>query len=118
DAPALRFYLAEALYRLERHCEAAPLYADAARAEPKRRDEAAWAAVLSYRSCLKLEESPTVAVEAPLAGRRVHPAPKPIPESWKRFLDALDLYLAQVKRSPELVKVKYRKARILYEFDH
>jgi tetratricopeptide (TPR) repeat protein len=118
DSAAMKYYLSEAYYRLDRHCEAAPLYVEVAKSDAAHRDEAAWAALLSWRSCLKLAESPTVEEQGATEGRRTHPAPKSIPDSWKRFLDAIDLYLAQVKSSPERVKVKYRKARILYEYDH
>jgi tetratricopeptide (TPR) repeat protein len=117
DVTTMKFYLAEALYRIERHCEAAPLYGEVAHADGKWREEAALAAVFSWRGCLQLDETAAAAEETP-RGRHLHPAPRPIPEKWARFLEALDLYVAVVPRSPELVKIKYRKARILYEFDH
>jgi tetratricopeptide (TPR) repeat protein len=118
------FYRAELLYRLgsldnqsERFCEAAPLYMEVVKLDPsanaKHLKEAAWAAVHSWKACLNLADDPPVETT-----RHESLAAKPIPEAWQQMLRAFDLYIQYVKDSPELVTIKYRKARVYYEFDH
>jgi TolA-binding protein len=117
DIAMLSFYYAEVLYRLERHCEAAPLYTAIVKGGGPHRDDAAYAAVLSYKSCLKLDDHPPAPAPAPAP--HAHAAgPRPIPESWQKMLDSFDLYLQYVKNGPDALRIKYRKALTLYEFDH
>ena len=44
--------------------------------------------------------------------------PKDIPETWKTMLDAFDTYVQYVPNAPELVTIKYRRARVYYEYNH
>jgi tetratricopeptide (TPR) repeat protein len=90
QAVPIAFYDGEALYRLGRFCEAAPRYDDVVLRGAKRwLREAAWASVLSWRSCTGDEESP-------------------------RMLEVYDRYLAHVQGGVERPRVLFRKARVLY----
>ena len=44
--------------------------------------------------------------------------PQPIPEYQKKMIAAFDTYIKYVPDAPELVTIKYRKARIYYEYNH
>jgi tetratricopeptide (TPR) repeat protein len=112
DAPKLTFYYAELLYKLDRHCDAAPLYSEVVKTQPARREDAALAAVLSWRSCLKLDDKP------PAADPQRRGGPRPIPEAWQKMIAAFDFYLKNVKASPERVRVLYQEGVSYYEFDH
>ena len=41
-----------------------------------------------------------------------------IPEYQKKMIGAFDTYIKYVPDAPELVTIKYRKARIYYEYNH
>jgi tetratricopeptide (TPR) repeat protein len=41
-----------------------------------------------------------------------------IPEYQKKMIEAFDTYIKYVPDAPELVTIKYRKARIFYEYNH
>src|SRR5207302_5380927 len=44
--------------------------------------------------------------------------PLAIPEYQKKMIGAFDTYIKYVPDAPELVTIKYRKARIYYEYNH
>ena len=44
--------------------------------------------------------------------------PLTIPEYQKKMIGAFDTYIKYVPDAPELVTIKYRKARIYYEYNH
>ena len=50
--------------------------------------------------------------------RRQVSTPKAIPERSRRCSTAFDTYIKYVPDSPELPTIKYRKARIYYEYNH
>jgi tetratricopeptide (TPR) repeat protein len=119
QALAMTFYDAELLYKLERHCEAAPLYGEVVRRDPSAKakwlHEAAWAAVLSWRSCLGIEDVPRL-TEGPPTGPDAF-APRPIPEPWRKMFLAFDNYARYLPDGAELPTVIYKKARALYELN-
>jgi tetratricopeptide (TPR) repeat protein len=109
DAVTMTFYYAELLNKLARACEAAPLYVEVVKQDPERREDAALAAVLEWRSCLKLD------LETRMVPRRG--AAREIPEAWKKMIEAFDFYLKYVDHGPERVRVKYQKGLAYYELD-
>src|SRR5262249_17558035 len=94
--------------------------------------EAAYAAVLSWKNCLSVEDSGddrkkateekvAQGAKAKKAGETDSEkvfAPKPIPDRQKKMIEAFDTYIKYVPDSNELPTIKYRKARIYYEYDH
>jgi TolA-binding protein len=109
DVPQMTFYYAELLYKLERHCDAAPLYMEVVQNQPKHREEAAYAAVLSWQSCLKPDR--------PVENHRLT-GPRPISEPWQKMIASFDFYLKYVPNGPDRVRVQYQKALAYYDFDH
>ena len=99
--------------------------------------EAAYAAVISWKNCLAVEddgqdarerhqeeaqrdEARRSAKEGTKEGKEDESCSrrKPIPEKQQKMLEAFDTYIKYVPESPELPTIKYRKARIYYEYNH
>ena len=51
-------------------------------------------------------------------GARTSSSRSTIPEYQKKMIGAFDTYIKYVPDAPELVTIKYRKARIYYEYNH
>jgi tetratricopeptide (TPR) repeat protein len=126
------------------YCNAAPVYTKVVELNPaptaKYLKEAAYAAVISWKNCLSVADdsgdtqAARVAksnevlaakknggVKKPKEGESEDAqllAEKPITENQKKMLAAFDTYIKYVPDSPELPNIKYRKARIYYEFNH
>src|SRR4051812_46758641 len=94
--------------------------------------EAAYAAVISWKNCLSVEDNAQEAIddmkkkrgeikEAGKKGKEGEPAAEvvltaqPISKNKQLMVDAFDTYIKYVPDSPELPNIKYRKARIYYE---
>ena len=148
DVYPMTFYYGELLFKLERFCDSAPIYTAVVKLDTtdkaKYRNESAYAAVISWKNCLNVDDAAaTQAAEAnKLRGdkkikeddpkkkkseadkqkeREAELAkyqPKEIPPTWKTMLDAFDTYVQYVPNAPELVTIKYRRARVYYEHNH
>ncbi len=158
DVYNMTFYYGELLFKLgslgdqKKYCEAAPVYTRVVQLDPDgknraapgkdpTRNEAAYAAVISWKNCLNVDDSGEAAKQdtsksrkgdvtaekkeggkkGKLAAKEEKPedfAPKDIPEVQQKMLDAFETYIKYVPNSPELVTIKYRKARTLYEYNH
>jgi tetratricopeptide (TPR) repeat protein len=123
----------------QKYCEAAPVYTDVVKLDPspkaKYLREAAYAAVISWKNCLDITDNQDDAAKArdekrkelkaqkgkkteETAKAEEKKAPRPIPDNQKKMLEAFDTYIQYVPDAPELVTIKYRKARTYYEYDH
>jgi TolA-binding protein len=110
DAPTLSYYAADALYQLERWCDAAPLFSEATRRDVAHREDAAFGAVVAWRECLHLDDTRPVA--------QSRGTPRAIPEPWRKMIDAFELYLRYVPNGADRVRVQYQEALAFYELDH
>ena len=112
---AMSFYYAELLFRQQRYDEAAKLYDRAITVDPKGKfaKEAVYAFVISTKNAVKTP--PTTKDSKPPC-----PDMKPcaIPADLQRLVAAFDRYLAIVAESPERSNMEYRRARVLYEYQH
>ncbi len=147
DAYIMTFYYGELLFKLgslgnnQKYCEAAPVYTQVVHMDTKTSakylKEAAYAAVISWKNCLSIEDSAEDAAKArsdkraekktatATKGKGGEPvsdevafAKKEISPNNKKMIDAFDEYIKYVPDAPELVTIKYRKARIYYEANH
>jgi len=147
DAYQMNFWYGELLFKLgtngdnQKFCEAGPQYTNVVKMDTnpnaKYLKEAAYAAVISWKNCLSVEDSREDAdksrVEKREEGKKAKAAskgskeevtaekvyaPKPIPDRQKQMIEAFDTYIKYVPDSAELPTIKYRKARIYYEYDH
>ena len=86
--------------------------------------EAAYAAVLAWKNALNVDDHEQK--ELVEKDREEHEKkndkkklePLAIPEYQKKMIAAFDTYIKYVPDAPELVTIKYRKARIYYEYNH
>lgn len=126
DVYMMRYWYAELLFKLGTldtvpashwYCDAAPVYTEVVKVDPQgpKLNEAAYAAVIAWKNCLDLDETST-----PVRGKTEADiyTPKPIPETQQKMLAAFDTYIQFVKKSSELATIKYRKARIYYDYNH
>ena len=140
DAYVMTYYYGELLFKLgtngdnNKYCEAGPIYSDVVKMDPdpkaKYLKDAAYAAVISWKNCLSVEDSKEDMAsshqdklkegkQASKNGKAEEKfASRAIPDRQKKMLDAFDTYIKYVPDSPELATIKYRKARIYYEYDH
>ncbi len=137
DAYQMTYYYGELLFKLgtngenQKYCEAGPVYSHVVELDPdpkaKYLKDAAYAAVISWKNCLSVEDSKDDLQQAhsdklkegktgPKGGEKF--ALRPIPDRQKKMIDAFDIYIKYVPDSAELPTIKYRKARIYYEYDH
>jgi tetratricopeptide (TPR) repeat protein len=139
DVYPMTYYYAELLWKLgsngdsNKYCEAGPVYTQVVKLDPKPDakylKDAAFAAVLSWKNCLNVDESGADVVgdmkkkraevkqeKAKEKGEEdAPPKPEPITPNKQKMIDAFDTYIKYVPNSPELTKIKYNKARIYYE---
>lgn len=146
DAYVMTFYYGELLFRLgslvpedqgglQKFCDAAPVYAKVVEMDTSDkaqfRNDAAYAAVISWKNCLQVDDSgqdsdavrDKKGIAAADEGKKKEDkqpdlSPQPIPEKWQKMLSAFDTYVKFVPNAPELVKIKYRRARVYYEYNH
>ena len=154
DIYDMTFYYGELLFKLEKFCDAAPIYTDIVKMDTegkhtqkidnkivKARDEAAYAAVISWKNCLNVDDSGSAEKQATEETRKKKGGkitaeekkrqekekeeeiankykPQEIPEKWRKMLEAFDTYIQYVPNAPELVTIKYRRARVYYEYNH
>lgn len=77
--------------------------------------EAAYAAVLAWKNALNIDDHG----EGPDKEKNDKDfKPRPIPEFQNKMVKAFDTYIKYVPNAPELVTIKYRKARIFYDYNH
>ncbi len=135
DTYQITYYYAELLWKLgslgnnQKYCEAAPVYTHVVQMNTspssKYLKDAAYAAVLAWKNCLSVEDSAND-FEAAHSDKLKEGkqktedkfAEKPIPDNQKKMIAAFDTYIKYVPDSKELPHIKYRKARIYYEYNH
>jgi tetratricopeptide (TPR) repeat protein len=114
----MAFYYAEVLWTTQNWREAADQYTKVVQMDPKGKyvKEAAYASVLAWKNALNIDDQGQNALDKANDGKDLKPLP--IPDYQKKMMAAFDTYIKYVPDSPELVKIKYRKARIYYEYNH
>jgi len=120
DTYQMRFYYAELLYRLgevygkiEYWERAAEEYTVLVEANPQgeHAKEAAYAAVIAWKNALNIDDA-----KPDKAPKGADPnKPIEISEKLQKMLAAFDVYIKYVPDAPELVQIKYNRARIYYE---
>ncbi len=125
DAYDMGFYYGELLWTLENWKDAAEQYTKVVEMNPtgKYVKEAAYAAVLAWKNALNVDDhEQREIVEASREGKKdagsTKLQPLKIPEYQQKMIGAFDTYLKYVPDAPEVVTIKYRKARIYYEYNH
>jgi len=119
DSYLMRFYYAELLFKLgevfgktEYWEGAAGQYTKVVEADPKgaHLKEAAYAAVIAWKNALAIEEKDYETKENADPSKPIE-----IPPKLQKMLSAFDTYVKYVPDAPELVQIKYNRARIYYE---
>jgi len=148
DSYLMHFWYAELLFKLGSldntaashwYCDAAPIYTDVVKIDPKgpKLKDAAYAAVISWKNCLdvadegqdaqqevkeqlkkKREERKKAQAQQDKGKDDEQLTEKPIPEKQQKMLEAFDTYIQYVPDAPELPTIKYRRARVYYEYNH
>ena len=147
DVYQMTFYYGELLFKLgsngdnRSYCNAAPVYTKVVELNPsptaKYLKEAAYAAVISWKNCLSVDDGGAGSARrheeearrdeegrrARAEGRQGSRASRSSrrsrsPTNKKKMVAAFDTYIKYVPDSPELPNIKYRKARIYYEANH
>jgi TolA-binding protein len=131
DIYVMTYYYGELLFKLgsngdrQKFCEAAPVYTDVVKLDTnpaaKYLKDAAYAAVISWKNCLEIEDNREDAEKERQEKRQEKDktfAEKKIPDNQLKMLDAFETYIKYVPDSKELPSIKYRKARIFYEYNH
>ena len=126
DAYEMAFYYGELLWTLENWKDAAEQYTKVVEMKPdgKYVKEAAYAAVLAWKNALNVDdheqkelvEKDREKFDEKNDKKKIEPLT--IPEYQKKMIGAFDTYIKYVPDAPELVTIKYRKARIFYEYNH
>jgi len=118
DTPEISFYYGEILWQMQAWKEAAEIYTKVVELDPKGKyvKESAYAAVLAWKNALNIDDTGEGVDKE--KGKDKELKPRPIPEYQKKMIDAFDTYIKYVPDAPELVKIKYRKARIFYDYNH
>jgi TolA-binding protein len=88
--------------------------------------EAAWAAVLAWKNALNVEDheqKEAVDRDRDKFKNAKKLEPMPIPEYQKKMIEAFETYVKYVPDPPpedprRLVLIRYRKARVFYEYNH
>lgn len=114
----MAFYFAEVLWVTESWREAAEQYTKVVQMDPKGKyvKEAAYAAVLAWKNALNIDDSGEGPDKEKQSGKDMKP--RKIPEYQQKMIAAFDTYLKYVPDSDMVVKIKYRKARIYYDYNH
>jgi tetratricopeptide (TPR) repeat protein len=115
----MAFYYGEVLWVTESWKEAAEQYTKVVEMDPKGKyvKEAAYAAVLAWKNYLNIDDQGQGSQDKGAQDAKVLKQ-REIPEYQQRMIAAFDTYIKYVPDAPELVKIKYRKARIYYEYNH
>jgi tetratricopeptide (TPR) repeat protein len=131
DAYDMSFYYGELLWTLadagnQPWKDAAEQYTKVVELKPdgKYVKDAAYAAVLAWKNALNVDdheqkelvENDRKKFEEKNEKKKMEPLT--IPEYQKKMIGAFDTYIKYVPDAPELVTIKYRKARIFYEYNH
>ncbi len=126
DSYEMSYYYGELLWTLENWKDAAEQYTKVVEMKPdgKYVKDAAYAAVLAWKNALNVDdhehEDQVKTDQEKLKereGKKKIEALE-IPEYQKKMIGAFDTYIKYVPDAPELVTIKYRKARIYYEYNH
>lgn len=123
DAYEMGFYYGELLWTLENWKDAAEQYTKVVEMNPQGKyvKDAAYAAVLAWKNALNVDDqglgSDAKEIQEKFQKSNKH-EPLAIPEYQKKMIGAFDTYIKYVPDAPELVNIKYRKARIYYEYNH
>jgi tetratricopeptide (TPR) repeat protein len=126
DSYEMNYYYGELLWTLENWKDAAEQYTHVVEMKPdgKYVKDAAYAAVLAWKNALNVddhENKELVEKDREQEKNRAEKKkiePMEIPEYQKKMIGAFDTYIKYVPDAPELVTIKYRKARIYYEYNH
>ncbi len=112
----MSFYYGEVLWVTEDWKAAAEQYTKVVEMDPKGKyvKESAYAAVLAWKNHLQIDDS---GARGDKDTTKEFKAEK-IPENWRKMIAAFDTYLKYVPDSDMVVKIKYRKARVFYEYNH
>ncbi|MGH9362511.1 MAG: tetratricopeptide repeat protein, partial [Thermoanaerobaculia bacterium] len=119
DSYTMRFYYAELMFKLgevygkvEYWEKAAAEYTTLVQSNPQgeHAKEAAYAAVIAWKNALNIDDTSAQKLTKPDPTKPVE-----IPEKLQRMLAAFDTYIKYVPDAPELVQIKYNRARIYYE---
>src|SRR5262249_30269333 len=140
DIYQMTYYYGELLFKLgsngdnNRYCEAGPIYTKVVEMNPdpkaKYLQDAAYAAVISWKNCLSVEDSAADTQALQVQKRKELKAgskgakekekegeaekesltEKPISANSQKMIDAFDTYIKYVPNSKELPAIKYRKA--------
>jgi tetratricopeptide (TPR) repeat protein len=118
DTPEITFYYGEILWQMNAWKEAAETYTKVVQLDPKGKyvKESAYAAVLAWKNALNIDDSGEGVDKDKVTQKDLKP--RAIPEYQKKMIDAFDTYIKYVPDAPELVKIKYRKARVFYDYNH
>jgi len=118
DTPEITFYYGEILWQTRAWKEAAQVYTKVVQLDPKGKfvKEAAYAAVLAWKNALNISDDGEGVDRDKAKEKSLEP--RPIPEYQQKMLAAFDTYIKYVPDAPELVKIKYRRARVLYDYNH
>lgn len=117
DSAEMTFYYGEILWQMSAWKEAAETYTKVVELDPKGKyvKESAYAAVLAWKNALNISDSGDE-VDKDKGNKDLKP--RQIPEYQKKMIGAFDTYIKYVPDAPELVKIKYRKARVFYDYNH
>ena len=115
----MAFYYAEVLWTTQQWREAAEQYTKVVEIDPQRQVRQGG----GLRGGAGLEERSqhrrhTARARTSRANNTKDFKPQPIPEYQKKMIAAFDTYIKYVPDAPELVTIKYRKARIFYDYNH
>lgn len=126
DSYEMNYYYGELLWTLENWKDAAEQYTHVVEMNPNGKyvKDAAYAAVLAWKNALNVDDHEHAdQVQADQQRLKDREGKKKleameIPEYQKKMIGAFDTYIKYVPDAPELVTIKYRKARIFYEYNH
>jgi tetratricopeptide (TPR) repeat protein len=118
DTPEITFYYGEILWQMQAWKEAAETYTKVVQLDPKGKyvKESAYAAVLACKNALNINDSGEEVDKDKSKEKDLKP--RTIPEYQKKMIEAFDTYIKYVPDAPELTKIKYRKARVFYDYNH
>jgi TolA-binding protein len=87
--------------------------------EPRKRKEAAYAAVLGWKNALNVDPRAKQQADMDVVSEK-DPTPKPIPEREQKMLAAFDIYINYIKdpKDDDLVTMKFTKANTYRRYNH
>jgi tetratricopeptide (TPR) repeat protein len=114
----MAFYYGEVLWTTQDWKAAAEQYTKVVQMDPKGKyvKEAAYAAVLAWKNALNIDDEGQGPDKQ--GDKNADLKPQPIPSYQQKMISAFDTYIQYVPNAPELVTIKYRKARIFYDYNH